>query len=219
MHSSPRGNLMVQILALRFIRVHWNYYMQLVDKQIYVEVENCTKDSIVKISKKSNLLELQNSLIHYNINQAYHERLNIAVDKEIRLPSLNLLHKLHQIDVWPSPEIKSKLKAWPIVNGFKFTTSKVSQLLYIYMENIYEKTKLLYETENMFPCINNGEELIDKVRGQISLTLTGILDVWLVNVDFKPLYTNLTDNYVHDLLHFAKHTLSIPSTYIHITIT
>ena len=125
------------------------------------------------------------------------------INEEIRLPSLNLLPKWHKLKVLPNPEIESKLKGKPIV--------------YIYMEDIYEKFRILFKTENIqFPCIKNGEELIDRVNGQGHLTLTGILDVWLVNFDFESLYTNVTDNHIHDLLHFAKDTLSIPSNDIHI---
>ena len=189
---------------------------QLADKLVYVEVGNCTIENIVDISKH-NLLDLQESLKRYNMEQTYRERLDIMIGEEIRLPSLNLLPKVHKLKVLPNPEIESKLKGRPIVNGFKFTTSKVSRLLYIYMEDIYEKFRVLFQTENIqFPCIRNGEELIDRVKGQGHLTLTGILDVWLVNFDFESLYTNVTDNYVHDLLHFAKDTLSIPSNDIHI---
>ena len=76
------------------------------------------------------------------------------------------------------------------------------------------------KTKNIqFSRIKNGEELIDGVRGPGNFTLTGILDVWLVNFDFESLYTNVTENFVHDLLHFAKDTLSVPSNDIHITMS
>ena len=88
------------------------------------------------------------------------------------------------------------------------------------MEDIYEKFRLLFQTENIqFSCIKNGEELIDRVKRQGHLILIGILDIWLVNFDFESLYTNVTDNYVHELLHFTKNTLSIPSNDIHIAMS
>ena len=40
-----------------------------------------------------------------------------------------------------------------------------------------------------------------------------------MNFDFESLYTNVTDNYVHELLHFAKDTLSVRSNEIHIAMS
>ena len=88
------------------------------------------------------------------------------------------------------------------------------------MEDIYEKFTLRFQTENIqFPCVKNGEELIDRVRGKGNLTLTGNLAVWLVNFGFESLYTNVPDNYVHELLHFVKDILSVPSNDIHIAMS
>ena len=160
---------------------------QLADKQVYVEVGNCTIEDIADISKH-HLMELQESLKRYNMDKTCRKKLDITIDEETRLPSLNLLPKVHKLKVLPNPEIESKLNGRPIVNGFKFTTSEVSQLFYIYMEDIYEKFRLLFQTENIqFPCIKNGEELIDRVKGQGHLTLTGILGVWLVNFHIESL--------------------------------
>ena len=88
------------------------------------------------------------------------------------------------------------------------------------MEDIYEKFRLLFQTKNIqFPRIKNGEKLFERVRGPENLTFTGILYVWLVNLDFESLCTNVTDNFVHNLLHFAKGTLSVPSNGIHIAMS
>ena len=90
----------------------------------------------------------------------------------------------------------------------------------MYMHDIYEKLRLLFQTEYIqFPYIRNGEEFIDRVKGQCHLPPTGILNVWLVNFYFESLYVNVNDNYVHELLHFAKDTVLVPTNDIHIAMS
>ena len=43
-------------------------------------------------------------LAQYDINEAYQERLVIAVYEEIRLPSIGLLPKVRKLEAVPSPE-------------------------------------------------------------------------------------------------------------------
>ena len=74
---------------------------QLADKLVYVEVGNCTIENIVDISKH-NLLDLQESLKRYNMEQTYRERLDITIDEKIRLLSLNLLPKVHKLRCYPT---------------------------------------------------------------------------------------------------------------------
>ena len=78
---------------------------------------------------------------------------------------LNFLSKIHKLKNLQGKNLEQNLKERPIVNGFQFTTSKLSRILNEYMINKHDNFKILLEQKGTsFPCIANSDQLISELK-------------------------------------------------------
>ena len=182
---------------------------QLSDKYTYIEISGCNKNDLIDIST-SNLNKLKSKYEKLNVDKDVQNRMTIQNKDTLKLPSLNLLPKIHKLDNLTEPNIEHKLKGRPIVNGFQFTTSRISRILNEYMINIYDNFKILFHQYDLkFPCIVNSDQLIAELKNLPTFNFIDLSNIWFVTFDFESLYTNITRKYVLECLAFARETFQI----------
>ena len=171
-------------------------HRQLSDKYTYIEISGCNKNDIIDIST-SNLNKLKSKYEKLNVDKDVLNRMTIQNKDTLKLPSLNLLPKIHKLDNLTEPNIEHKLKGIPIVNGFQFTTSRISRILNEYMINIYENFKILFHQYDLkFPCIVKSDQLIAELKNLPTFNFIDLSNIWFVTFDFESLYTNVIRKYV-----------------------
>ena len=181
---------------------------QLSDRNTYIEIINDTNTDLIETSK-NNLKKLIERIEYINDNTPTTapmdlEPLRKCMVTKLKLPSLNLLPKVHKLKAQPNPNNESELKGRPILNGFNFTTSPVSRVFDTYMNKITNKLENLFDKHNLsFPCLTNSDELINSLQSMPILKLQDITQMWIITFDFESLYTNVTKEYVYSMLKSA----------------
>lgn len=179
-------------------------YRQLSDTNTYREIHGTTKEELIQISQ-SNITKLIHRLEHIHTKSSELAALKNCTKNDLKLPSLNLLPKIHKLKSLPNPENENILKGRPILNGFNFTTSAVSRIFDDYMMHITRKLKDLFQSSNItFPCIKNSDELINTLNSLPKLDTHDLTNIWLITFDFESLYTNITSDYVYEMLNSAQ---------------
>ena len=195
---------------LGFVINNTTWYVKELDRQLndqstYREIMNVSKEGLIDISK-SNLIKLNHKLRELNITEHRLSTLETCTKSALKLPSLNLLPKIHKLKNTPNPENEEQLKGRPILNGYNFTTSVVSRLFNSYMENITSILKCRFEHSGItFPCLKNSDDLIHSLNSLPIFNLNDITNTWIITFDFESLYTNITKEYVLGMLNFSLH--------------
>ena len=124
--------------------------------------------------------------------------------KDIKLPSLNLLPKVHKLEDRASSVNEGMLKGRPIINGFAYTTAETSRIVAKHLDSFNDSFRLMFEQEKMtFPIIKNSDELVSKLQ-ELHIPFNDINYIWLVTFDFESLYTNIEGRLFTELLDFAS---------------
>ena len=188
---SNRKDIVINIADknMGFIINNTTWYIQELSRQLsdtatYIEICNCDQNDIIQISI-SNLNKLRQKYERLYVDKNILTRMTFQPKETIKLPSLNLLPKIHKLKNLQGNNLEQNLKGRPIVNGFQFTTSKISRILNDYMINIHDNFKILFEQERIsFPCIANSDQLISELEKLptfdfIDLTIFGSLPLTL----------------------------------------
>ena len=213
---SNRKDIVINIADknMGFIINNTTWYIQELSRQLsdtatYIEICNCDQNDIIQISI-SNLNKLRQKYERLYVDKNIITRMTIQPKETIKLPSLNLLPKIHKLKNLQGNNLEQNLKGRPIVNGFQFTTSKISRILNDYMINIHDNFKILFEQERIsFPCIANSDQLISELEKLPTFDFIDLNNIWFITFDFESLYTNVTRKYVIECLEFAKQTFDI----------
>lgn len=173
------------------------------DETTYIEIHDTNEDELIQTSVE-NLNTLIMDLLENEVDVSILKPLTDSKTKPFKLPSLNLLPKVHKLTSTPCPENQNILKGRPIVNGYNFTTSQVSRLFGEKMSKITEQLRDQFATQDIpFPCLKNSDELIETLHELPDMNLQDIMQTWIITFDFESLYTNITSEHVCNMLHLA----------------
>ena len=176
---------------------------QLSDTSTYIELAGVTEDSILTLNKdnlKKLITDLENVL-----DASALKPLRDCLDKELKLPSINLLPKVHKLKDSPSTENEKILKGRPIINGHSTTNAAVSKTFDTYMKQINDGLRQLFEHHNLpFPVLKNSDELITEINSLQKLSFEELNRIWIGSLDFESLYTNIKKHHVYQMLRQAR---------------
>ena len=197
-----------------FVPTHWfntEYNRHLSDCSTYNPLQNFDFDSTVRESNY--LLTRLRSRFEPHIDTLKRNKqlLNNVTKRNLQLPYMKLLPKVHKLTDPASPSNLNKLTARPIITAHSWITSNLSKLLGIELDSLITKLKHLFQTHNLnFPLIYNSMDLINKLQ---HLHVRDIDNLCLTTFDFTSLYTNISHQATINAIINACKLLNLPNFY------
>ena len=201
-----------KILGFSINHINWyvqEYKRQLSDNEIYEQlpfnhipdiIEEGRKELLLIYNKYANDIKLKN----YDLTI-----LKSRQPKDIKLPTLNIMPKVHKLKEKASIENENKVKGRPIVNGFATLNTEPSKLLgtmfRIHLTNLIN----LFKARKIHcPIVDGSRKVIDRLNAK-SLENYNLDDVYFISFDFSSLYTSIKKWTVFDTLHYLGATLKV----------
>ena len=132
-------------------------------------------------------------------------------DRQLQLPFMKLLPKVHKLDNPASTTNLPKLTGRPIITAHSWITSNPSRLLGQELDSIILQLKTYFDTHNIpFPLIYNSSELLDKLQ---QTYIEDITSYSLTTFDFTSLYTNISYHNTIQAIITSCNLLHLPNLY------
>ena len=118
--------------------------------------------------------------------------------KNIKLPSMDILPKVHKLINPPSPSNEHLLKGRPIITAHSWITSPISKALGFYLNILISRFEDKFlELNFTWPIINSSCQLIDQIK---DIDINYFDDISIITFDFENLYTNISHETILDTL-------------------
>ena len=203
-----------QIKNLGFSINHTQWYIneyqrQLADTGVYHKKAYADIENIIRIGHRD-LNEIKDKYNCPQITEKYN--LNILGSRnieDIKLPTLNIMPKVHKLKNKASKENEHELKGRPIVNGFTTINTEPSKLL----GEIFHKCLLdlvaVFDKENIHcPIVDSSKQVVNRLS-QVNLNGYNPDCIYFVTFDFSSLYTSIKTWTVCDTIHFLGAILKL----------
>ena len=185
------------------------YQRQLADTGVYHKKAYADIENIIRIGHRD-LNEIKDKYNCPQITEKYN--LNILGSRnieDIKLPTLNIMPKVHKLKNKASKENEHELKGRPIVNGFTTINTEPSKLL----GEIFHKCLLdlvaVFDKENIHcPIVDSSKQVVNRLS-QVNLNGYNPDCIYFVTFDFSSLYTSIKTWTVCDTIHFLGAILKL----------
>ena len=185
------------------------YERQLSDKDVYEEFDIKNIENIVKQGKSDLLLIYNNYANKSELNKYNLSILRNRKIEDIKIPSLNIMPKVHKLKEKASISNEAIVKGRPIVNGFATINTEPSKLLGQMFRKHLNSLKDLFKIKDIHcPIIDGSRKDIDRLR-LISLHKHDLDSIYFISFDFSSLYTSIKKWTVFDTIHFLGAVLKL----------
>ena len=206
-------------LGFTIYNIEWyinEYNRQLSDNDVYEELPLTQINNIVDKGKQE-LLLIYNKYANETCLDCY--KLSILKNRiktDIKLPTLNIMPKVHKLKERACSKNEYKLKGRPIVNGFATLNTEPSKLLGEMFRKHLNTLIELFKTNNIHcPVVDGSRKVIDRLNS-ISMKKYDLNDVYFIAFDFSSLYTSIKKWTVFDMIHFLGAILKLDKTEIYL---
>ena len=215
-HLADNSNIIVNIadknLGFSVNHVQWyvaEYKRQLSDTTVYEAKEYSKINEI--ITQGTNDLKTLYDKYHDDPGLIIYD-LDILTTRSrdnIKLPTLNIIPKVHKLKSKASPHNEKELKGRPIVNGFATINTEPSKLLgEIFHCCLLQMVNAFKESNIRIPVVNSSMQVIERLR-QMNLQSYNLDNIYFISFDFSSLYTAIKKWTVFDTIHFMGKILEL----------
>ena len=188
------------------------YKRQLADNVVYEKKNHNDMDQIIKNGREDlttifNKYSNEPSLSHFNL-----DILNTRGINDIKLPTLNIIPKVHKLTMKANKDNEKDVKGRPIVNGFATINTEPSKLLGTIFHDCLDRLLMVFKDKNIqHPIVNSSDQVIERLK-MINLQEYNLDDIYFVSFDFSSLYTSIQKWTVFDTNDFLGSILMLPKS-------
>ena len=205
-------NIADKNLGFSINHIEWyvnEYKRQLADKEIYEEKNYTDMEQIISkgysdLRKIHNKYHQDDDLIAYNIDILTNRDIN-----KIKLPTLNIVPKVHKLKATADRSNEQELKGRPIVNGFATINTEPSKLLAeIFDDCLLRLSEKFREKGMKIPIVKSSKQVVERLT-LINMQNYNLDNIYFISFDFSSLYTAIKKWTVFDTIHFLGAILKL----------
>lgn len=199
-------------LGFSINHVQWytnEYKRQLSDKQVYENIPIQEQRNIITKGHRD-LMELhqkyQNTenVKNYNIDILQ----NRTIDN-IKLPTLNIMPKVHKLSEQASQNNEHLVKGRHIVNGLATLNTEPSKLLGEMLQKQLDNLINLFQEKSIHcPLVNSSRQVIERLN-KVHLKAANLDNIYFISFDFASLYTSIKKWTIFNTIHFLGSILNL----------
>ena len=212
-------NIADKNLGFSVNHIEWyinEYNRQLSDKDVYEKIEyGLMNDIIINGCEQLQIIykkyDNNRDLAYLNLNMLIKRNVN-----EVRLPTLNIVPKVHKLQTKANVQNEHLVKGRPIVNGFATLKTEPSRVLgHMFRRCLNSLKDKFYDKHILCPIVNGSRAVVDRINN-IDLNQYDIDDIYFISFDFASLYTSIKKWTVFNTIHFLGAVLHMSKSEVNI---
>ena len=163
------------------------YNRQLGDSEVYDQKNHNDMDQIIKNGRK-NLTTIFNKYSNEpSLSLLNLEILSTRDINDIKLPTSNIIPKVHKLTMKANKDNEKNVKGRPIVNGFPTLNTEQSKLLGAIFHDCLDRLLMVFKDKNIqHPIVNSSDQVIESFK-MINRQEYNLDDIYFVSFAFSSL--------------------------------